>query len=57
MYYHRWIYNTCTKIEFQIQILHSCHSFNADSVYTISVENVNPNLTEPEESSNPCRLR
>ena len=42
IHYHCWIHDMCAKIEFQIQILHNCHSSNADSVYTVSVEKNNP---------------
>ena len=31
----------CAKVEFYIQILHICHSFNADNVYIISVVKIN----------------
>ena len=42
----------CAKIEFQIQILHSCYPSNADSVY--SVGKINPRklqvvLVEPSQ--------
>ena len=30
------------KVEFQIQILHSCHLSNADNAYTFSIEKINP---------------
>ena len=42
IHYHRWIHDMCANVEFQIQILHSCHSSNADSVHTVGVEKINP---------------
>ena len=38
---HHVIHDVFVKIEFQIQILYNCLSFNADSVYTISVGKIN----------------
>ena len=40
--YHRWIHDMRANVEFQIQILHICHSSNADSVHTVGVETINP---------------
>ena len=44
IYYHYLIHDMCTKVEFQIQILYSCYSSNADSIYTVSIGKINPNL-------------
>ena len=41
IHYHCLIHDTCAKIEFQIQILHSCHSSNVNNVYTVSVRKIN----------------
>ena len=35
IYYHRWIHDTCVKVEFQIQILHNYHSSNTDSADSV----------------------
>ena len=33
----RWMNDKYAKFEFKIQLLHKCHRFNGDSVYTVSV--------------------
>ena len=38
----RWMNDNYVKFEFEIQLLHTYHESNGDSVYTISVGKINP---------------
>ena len=42
MHYHYWIYDTCIKVEFQIQILHNYYLSKTNSIHNISVKEINP---------------
>ena len=42
IHYHHLINNTCTKVEFQIQILYSCYLSKIDRMYVVNIKKINP---------------